>query len=136
MEVFVILAVYIFGSILAANIAKKKGRRGGGYFLLSLLLSPLVGILAALVAAPNEQKVERDRIASGTERKCPHCAEVIKVEAKVCRFCGRDVLPGEAAHEATGESRFKSKAEYEAWKAEQAALEENRTKVQGSPGLP
>jgi hypothetical protein len=124
MEVFVILAVYIFGSILAANIAKKKGRRGGGYFLLSLLLSPLVGILAALVAAPNEQKVERDRIASGTERKCPHCAEVIKAEAKVCRFCGRDVSPAEAAvttpHEATGESRFKSRAEYEAWKAGQA----------------
>lgn len=27
------------------------------------------------------------------ERTCPHCAEKIKSEAKVCRFCGRDVPP-------------------------------------------
>lgn len=26
-----------------------------------------------------------------TERKCPWCAETIKVEAVICRFCGRDV---------------------------------------------
>ena len=26
------------------------------------------------------------------ERECPHCAERIKARAKVCRFCGRDVV--------------------------------------------
>lgn len=27
------------------------------------------------------------------ERKCPHCAEKILREAKVCKHCGRDVEP-------------------------------------------
>lgn len=32
-----------------------------------------------------------------TERQCPWCAETIKVEAVICRFCGRDVQPQPSA---------------------------------------
>ena len=28
---------------------------------------------------------------TGPSQKCPHCAEKIKLEAKICRFCGRNV---------------------------------------------
>jgi hypothetical protein len=62
-----------------------------GFFFLSFLLSPLIGLIAAVVASPNKAAVETKELATGDSKKCPYCAELIKAEAKVCRYCGKDL---------------------------------------------
>ncbi|MDQ6765406.1 MAG: hypothetical protein M3Z22_04815 [Verrucomicrobiota bacterium] len=87
----ILLALWLLPCLIAANIATKKGRSGGGFFLLSFFLSPLVGIIAALVVQPNVAGIESAQVRTGAARRCPCCAETIQREAKVCRYCGRDV---------------------------------------------
>jgi len=98
-----IIIGWIILSIVVAVYASKKGRSGFLYFLLSILLSPLIGFAGALVVSPNTQKVEQDAISSGTQKKCPYCAEFIKAEASVCRFCGRELQPPSADEEPVNE---------------------------------
>jgi hypothetical protein len=86
-----IFVIWLVLSILAGVLASTKGRSGFGFFLLSVILSPLIGLIAAAIASPNVSKVEEAKVASGESKRCPHCAEIIKTEALVCRFCNREL---------------------------------------------
>jgi zinc-ribbon domain len=70
------------------SFAKGRGHGFSGYFWLSVCLSPLIGLIGVLIAGTTE---EAKRTAAGDTRKCPHCAEMVKPEAKVCRYCQRDL---------------------------------------------
>ncbi len=86
-----IFIVYIALCFVAGIIAYKKGRSNFGFFCLALFLSPIVGILGAIIVSPNVAAVENQQLESGNHKKCVYCAEIIKSEARVCRFCGRDI---------------------------------------------
>lgn len=68
---------WLFLSILVGVFASSKGRSGIGWFFLSLIISPLIGFIIVLVAGP----------PTGSQKKCPKCAEMVKTEAIICRFC-------------------------------------------------
>lgn len=86
MEFFLILWL-LFG-IVCAVVASQKGRSGVGWFFVGCLLG-IFGLIWVLVLPSNQQLLEATSIQKGRTKVCPYCAEHIRPEASVCRFCGR-----------------------------------------------
>jgi hypothetical protein len=78
----VVLAIY---GIMNANSTTSRITRD-----TSGLISIGIGILLGVVGISALSYKGRSKQASST-RKCPYCAETIQIEAKVCRYCGREL---------------------------------------------
>lgn len=72
MEIFLL---WLILSILVAVFANNRGKSGILYFILSVVLSPLLSFLIALIAGDS------------TKQKCFNCGQKIDISAKVCPFC-------------------------------------------------
>jgi hypothetical protein len=79
----------LFSGYAGMTIWARKGGKPAGGFLVGGLLGALgVFILAAARPRPAEiDSGERSQVLT----PCPHCAELIKHQAQVCRYCHRDV---------------------------------------------
>jgi len=96
MELLVVGAIiWIVCGILGGAITDARGHSFGTGCVLGVLFGPLGVLIAAVLALqpPSATANPAGKIERQDRRACPYCAEMIMREAKICRFCGREVEP-------------------------------------------
>lgn len=87
-------AIFALGFLLlmgymSGKIAEKKGRSFGGFFTLGMFF-PIIGLIAAAMASVDQKKKEEQMLKSHEFKKCTACAELVRSDAQICRFCGKN----------------------------------------------
>ena len=67
--------------IATAIYAEGRGRNGAAFFCFAILASPLVAFIFAAASPPTDKG----------GRRCPFCAESVKLEAMKCKHCGSEL---------------------------------------------
>ena len=88
MEFFLFYPMF---AIAAGIFASSRGRSGFGWFLISLLISPLLSFIFLLVLQNLKEKSMMPN--SDTHVKCPDCSELVLKEARVCKHCRCKLIP-------------------------------------------
>jgi len=84
-------ALNVLIGIVPALIANRKGRSFIKWWIYGTLIF-IVALIHALVVKPDIESINRKKAEEGF-RKCPFCAEWVRNEAKVCRYCNREIQP-------------------------------------------
>ena len=107
-----LLLIGLVAAALVARAAVGRGRSGFGWLLLAFLMTPMVAGLLLLLM-PDRGEIRQRRLAARGKaglRLCPSCAEVVRHEARCCRYCGVDLQRLDREQAATGQPRLSAPA--------------------------
>jgi hypothetical protein len=88
MAAFIVIVVLI--GLLPAAIAAGKGRSFVAWWIYGMAIF-IVALPHALMLKRDQRALDRRALKGGQMIKCPHCAELVKREAQVCRYCNREL---------------------------------------------
>lgn len=101
MVVGILLIQAVAFAFLSGIVANNKNRDPAGWGILGFLFG-LFGFIPAIAVSEVEEEEQTSRGKGGQvsttggfdpdehEKKCPMCAEYIKLEARVCKHCGHE----------------------------------------------
>ena len=92
-----LLFLSVLLSIFIGLLASSRGRSGFGWFILSLDISPIITFILVLLM-DDLSKLKSSSYLDGipnpdTHIRCPDCKELVRNEARKCRFCGISLVP-------------------------------------------
>ena len=80
------IVAWFVGCVIVGAIAVARNRSGFAWFVLALLLSPVLMCLLLIVLRRGDDGLRA--YTAESHRNCPACAEVVRVDACKCKHCG------------------------------------------------